>query len=246
MDETWIKIYRKFLEWEWYDDINTKCLFLHLLLTASNADKKWHGMTVQRGQVITSLDSLHEDLGLSVRQIRTSLEKLKSTGEVTSKATNKFRVITICKYDSYQDSKVYNDKQTDKQATSKRQADDKQATTSKEYKNIENINKENKKEKSDLPEFVEDAYKEIFSDWLQYKKEKRQTYKSEKSLKTCYDKLLKLSGNSPAVARQVVDQSIANNWSGLFEIKQNAQKTVGMILQNNTPDKYDNNKTKAW
>ena len=130
--------------------------------------------------------------------------------------------------------------------TSKRQADDKQATTSKEYKNIENINKENKKEKSDLPEFVEDAYKEIFSDWLQYKKEKRQTYKSEKSLKTCYDKLLKLSGNSPAVARQVVDQSIANNWSGLFEIKQNAQKTVGMILQNNTPDKYDNNKTKAW
>lgn len=172
MDETWIKIYRKFLEWEWYDDINTKCLFLHLLLTASNADKKWHGMTVQRGQVITSLDSLHEDLGLSVRQIRTSLEKLKSTGEVTSKATNKFRVITICKYDSYQDSKVYNDKQIDKQATSKRQADDKQATTSKEYKNIRidstNVESTSLAEKS-LPnararKIFEGYFKSLFND----------------------------------------------------------------------------------
>lgn len=40
--EGYIKIHRKMLDWEWYDDIPTKTLFLHLLLTANWKDSKWH------------------------------------------------------------------------------------------------------------------------------------------------------------------------------------------------------------
>ena len=47
---SWIKIYRSLLDWEWYDDINTCRLFIHLLLTANYEDKKWHGMVIKRGQ----------------------------------------------------------------------------------------------------------------------------------------------------------------------------------------------------
>ena len=54
------------------------------------------------------------------------------SNELTSKATNKNRLISVVNYESYQE--------VDKQATSKRQADDKQATTNKNEKN-------NKKEK---------------------------------------------------------------------------------------------------
>ena len=43
----WIKLHRKFLKWEWYSDINTKSLFLHLLLTANHKDKQWQGITVK-------------------------------------------------------------------------------------------------------------------------------------------------------------------------------------------------------
>ena len=28
----WIKIHRKITEWEWYDDVNTFRLFMHLIL----------------------------------------------------------------------------------------------------------------------------------------------------------------------------------------------------------------------
>ena len=48
-----IKIYRSMLKWEWYEDVNTKAVFLHLLLTANFKDTKWQGITIKRGEVIT-------------------------------------------------------------------------------------------------------------------------------------------------------------------------------------------------
>lgn len=60
---------------------------------------------------------------------------------------------------------------------------------------------------------------ETFILWLEYKKDRRENYKSEKSLKACYNKLVKLSKGDPTAAYQIVNESIANNWSGLFELK---------------------------
>ena len=68
-------------------------------------------------------------------------------------------------------------------------------------------------------DFVEEAFKEVFQTWLDYKKERQESYKSETSLKICYNKLLSLSGNNPEKATLIVEQSIANNWQGLFELK---------------------------
>ena len=42
----WIKLHRKFKEWEWYQDENTKSVFIHLLLDANHKDKKWRGNTL--------------------------------------------------------------------------------------------------------------------------------------------------------------------------------------------------------
>ena len=68
-------------------------------------------------------------------------------------------------------------------------------------------------------DFISDEFLEAFSLWLEYKKDRRENYKSEKSLKACYNKLVKLSKNDPVIAEQIVNESIANNWSGLFELK---------------------------
>lgn len=67
--------------------------------------------------------------------------------------------------------------------------------------------------------FVSDDFKEVFFSWLEYKKEKRESYKSKKSLEACYKKLLELSNNNPDTARLIVEQSMASNWSGIFELK---------------------------
>ena len=87
-------------------------------------------------------------------------------------------------------------------------------------------------------DFISDEFLEAFSLWLEYKKDRRQNYKSEKSLKACYNKLVKLSKNDPVIAEQIVNESIANNWSGLFELK-NDKCEYGNKKQTDSTDSGD-------
>jgi hypothetical protein len=137
----WIKLHRSITEWEWYCDLNVSRVFIHLLLTANHKPRKWQGTDIDRGQRIGSYESIAKETRLSVRQVRTAIDKLKNTGELTSKATNKYTLLTIENYELYQDSsdEATSETQTiDKQATSKRQASDKRATTNKNVKNVNN------------------------------------------------------------------------------------------------------------
>ena len=95
-------MHRKLLKWEWYKDSNTKDLFIHLLLTANFMDTRFQGKKIKRGQVVTSLSSLAEETGMSIQNVKTALKHLISTNEVTNKSTDKYRVITVVKYDEYQ------------------------------------------------------------------------------------------------------------------------------------------------
>lgn len=127
-----IKVYRKFMEWEWYTDVNTKTLFLHCLLRANWKAGSWKGINYRPGEFITSLPSLAEESGLSVQQVRTSLEKLISTGEITSKTTDSVtgrkltrnRIITVNNWDEYQvdNSQIssQNNRQVNRQKDSKK------------------------------------------------------------------------------------------------------------------------------
>lgn len=98
-----IKIYRSMLTWEWWDDINTFRLFMTILFMANWKEKKWHGKTIPRGSFFTSLSSLSKKSGLSVKQVRNSLNKLISTNEVASERASNGRLITVVNYDFYQD-----------------------------------------------------------------------------------------------------------------------------------------------
>lgn len=132
--EGWICLYKKLINWEWYQDGNTCRLFIHLLLLANHEDKSWQGYLIKRGQLITSLKHLADGLNLSMQQIRTSLKKLESTGEITSKSTNKFTLITVEKYEDYQRK----DETTTNKITNEQQTNNKQITTT---NNKTNINK---------------------------------------------------------------------------------------------------------
>lgn len=138
--EPWIKLYRKFKEWEWYGDVVVMAVFIHLLLSANWKPKKWKGITIDTGEVVTSIASLAEELNISVRQTRTALDRLQECHAIDKQTTNKFTLIKVLNYCKYQGSEFSNDKQLDKQTTNERQTNDKQTTTPKEYKN--NINKE--------------------------------------------------------------------------------------------------------
>lgn len=137
-DKSFIKLHRRMLKWEWYDDINTKVLFIHLLLIANWEDKKWKGIVIKRGQVVAGRKKLSKETGLTEQQIRTSLNKLISTNEITSKTTNKYTLLTIEKYDVYQQKEeknnTRNNQQLNQQITNNQPTNNQQITTTKEYK----------------------------------------------------------------------------------------------------------------
>jgi hypothetical protein len=128
MSSGWIKLHRSLLEWEWYKKSEYLHVFIHLILKANIEDKKWQNFDIKRGQLITSIDKICIETGVSNKIVRNALDKLILSNEIVKETTNKFTIITICKYDSYQEEGQTKGKQTGKQRA-----------TTKEYKN--NINK---------------------------------------------------------------------------------------------------------
>lgn len=136
-----IKLHRKMLEWEWYTDTNVKVVFIHCLLKANFTQKNWRGITIERGSFITSYANLARELNLSVKQVRLAIEKLKRTGELATKTTNKYSIITIKNYDEYQSQDIQEDKQEDTQRANRGQTKGKQRATTKNDKNDKNDKK---------------------------------------------------------------------------------------------------------
>lgn len=140
MAEDFLKLHRKMLKWGWYDDVNTCRVFIHCLLKANWKAGEWHGINYSAGQFITSLETLSVETHLSVQQVRSALQHLIATGELTSNQQGKARIITVNNWNDYQaDNKVDN-----KIVTGCQQDDNKVVTTDKDikkerYKEVKNI-----------------------------------------------------------------------------------------------------------
>lgn len=190
----WIKLRRSLKDWEWYDDINTTRLLIHLLISVNFEDKKWRGIDIKAGSMVFSWESLSNASGLSKQQCRTSMAKLIKCKEVTSKATNRFSLVTLLKWDKIQlDNKQVTSKPTNKQQTS-----NKQVTTTKESKEYKEL-KEDKKM--------------IFFSWISYRKEIKKEIKSIATLKSL---VKKFNAEDLKKCEHVVNNSIENNYQGLF------------------------------
>lgn len=141
----YIKLFRQIVDWEWYDDIPTCRLFIHLLLKVNHADRNWQGKKIERGSCITSFASLSTETKLSVEQIKRALKNLMKTGEIKKISTNQNTLIIVTKYDDYQcfasvdNKQTTNEQQEDNmQKTNGQQTDNKRTTTNNNVKNIKN------------------------------------------------------------------------------------------------------------
>lgn len=131
MNNGWIKLHRSIIEWEWYSDIKVFRLFIHCLVMANHADKKYKGNLIKKGSFVTGLHLLSEQTGLSMQSVRTSLNKLKLTNELTIKSNTKGTIIQVVNYDKYQ--------QVTNEITNQQQTNNKRITTNKNIKNEKNI-----------------------------------------------------------------------------------------------------------
>ena len=97
-----VKLHCKIQDWEWYSTPYMFHLFMHLVMCANTEDRKRSGRIVRRGQVLTTLNRLVEETGISKRSIRTCLERLQDTGEIQIETTKLFSSIAVENYESYQ------------------------------------------------------------------------------------------------------------------------------------------------
>jgi hypothetical protein len=131
----WIKLHRQFLNWEWFNKSEAVHLFLYMLLKANHKDGKWQGFDVKRGQFISSLGNISNATGLSIQVIRTNLKRLEKTSEIELKSTSQFTIVTICKYECYQEEK----EEANKPITNEQQTTNKPLTINKNDKKEKNI-----------------------------------------------------------------------------------------------------------
>ena len=140
MDNTYIKLFRKILSWEWYKDTNTTRVFLHILLKANYKPSRYKGVEVGAGECVCGRKQWAEELGLSEQQVRTALNHLKSTNEITIRATNKFSVVKVEKWAFWQIEEGGATNRITNKLTNNQPTTNQQVTTSKESKKV--INKE--------------------------------------------------------------------------------------------------------
>lgn len=183
MDEirgNYIKLHRSLLEWEWFQDDKTLVVFLYLLLRANWKPNRWRGIPIDRGQTLETLPGIAKATGLSVQSVRTALNHLKSTGEITGKLTAYGQLINVVNYAKYQDVPDEANRQTNRQtnslSTGDQQAINREPTALEEGKEIKNDKKVRNREGLRSPSlseveryFKEHGYKaEPFPFWEYY------------------------------------------------------------------------------
>ena len=155
--EGWVKIHRKFLNWEWYQNTEMVRIFLHFLLSANHENNNWQGIIVKKGQVVIGRKKLSKTLGISQRTIRTCLSRLKTTNEITTETTNKYTIITLINWEKYQHISNKTTSKTTSKLTNDRPANDQQTTTNKN-------DKKDKKDKNLLSANADEVFS--FKDYL--------------------------------------------------------------------------------
>ena len=237
MEQGWIKIHRKLLEWEWYQDANTKIVFLHLLLVAN----------YENGEMQTTIKDLAVELRLSVQEIRTALNHLQSTEEITITPTNKFTKIKINKWECYQVSDKSTNKSTNKITNKITNKNEPKAVVPQGERETENIKstststntstrtstnkstnlhiiKENKEyiRIAELCVNLNIESEELVSALRDFSDMRKAIKKplTERALVLNVKKLLKMSNGDEQKAIKIVEQSIMNNWQGFYELNE--------------------------
>ena len=131
----YIKLSTEICKWEWFTDGNMLKLWIYLLTNAQQfKETKYKGLVIRKGQVIVGRKKLAQELSMSEQQIRSCINRLKSTNEITTETTNKYTLITIVNYDKYQsnltDINQQNNQVLNQRVTNKQPTNNQQITTS--------------------------------------------------------------------------------------------------------------------
>jgi hypothetical protein len=231
MDNGWISIHRKLLDWEWYSDKNTRILFLHCLLLANYQDNNHRGMTIKKGSFRTGRKKLSEGCGLTIQQTRTSLDKLISTSEITIESNTIFSVISITNWNEYQTTNHANNKPITNEQPANQQTDNKPITTNNNIINNKQINKQEKKKgKKPISKHIFIPPKNLNAKaWAEFEDHRKSENKKLSELaKTKNANIIKNFNHEEQ--QRIIDYSIGGGYTGLFANRRHPEKIKKQTL----------------
>ena len=154
MSDGWVKLHRKLLDHPIFKNDKLFRVFVYCLLKASHKDREQlvgdSIVNLKAGELATGRTAISGATGLSEQNVKTAINKLKALQIITSKPTNKYSIISILNWDSYQ--------QDNQQTTSKQPASNQHVTTNKNVKNEKNV------KNNDICQQVADSYNSMLSE----------------------------------------------------------------------------------
>lgn len=148
----------------------------------------------ENGEINTDMAAIATDLRLSRQQVRTLMLKVQTNQILTKSSTTRTTKLKL----EYQDNKP---------KRQPRRQPNQQPNTNQIKRTIPDYVS---------PSFVAPEYAEIWRRFVQYRKELKKPYKSESSERIAYNKMVEMSNNDPAIAKDMVERTILGQWQGLY------------------------------
>jgi hypothetical protein len=214
-----IKLYRKSFDSIVWKNQKLWRFWTWCLLKATHRERDemigYQKVKLLPGQFVFGRKASAQSTGLSERNIRTCISILKQHQKLTIKSTNKFSIITLLNWDTYNSDEI----ETTTKPTTKRPASDHQTTTNKNVEECRRMEK-NKPKGPSLKKTIE------YPNWLNKKlwkdyKDHRRQLKPRMTQRAEELAIIKLKKLIDAGDRQedIINQSIEQGWKGLFQIK---------------------------
>lgn len=172
-------------DWEWYENTNVFRLFYHCLLHTNLEDKRYCGKEIKAGQFVSSITRISAETGLTESQVRTALKKLKDTGYISTKSTNKYTIYTVNEYQTYIDCGQVAKATTEENTVVENGTKMEQTVERKMEQTEENVkeNCEKPKEKSNKKAII-DCFERL---WKKYPNKRGKGQVSDTKKKTLYE-----------------------------------------------------------
>ena len=173
------------------------------------------------GIITKSYSEIAKEIGYTKNKVYRCIQKLESLNavEITDRHQGTKGIITVCNISSY-----------------------KRKTTLAKHPSA--VEKKETSNNADDVFFEDEKMNEAIKKWLRYKSEKKQTYKPV-GLEALKKKLIKLSSGDGDIAMKVVEQSMSNNWAGLFPLREerkDSNQDIGIVLHNSQEKDYNKGK----
>jgi hypothetical protein len=222
----WIKAHRAIQDHWIFSDAEKYRAWMIILFTVNFESKKVNIKNTvfecKRGESLLSLDSWAKSFGnnWNKSKVRRFFKLLENDSMIVSKSEHKTTRLTVCNYETYQDERNADETEMKR----KRNANETQTAPTKEGEEVKKVKNDKKylltfeKVKEDFT--LNSEFEKVIKNWLTYKNEKKQSYK-ETGLRSFIKKLLGIAKNESSVAEKIIEQSMSNNWAGIFELKNN-------------------------